>query len=101
MLLGEGVNELKDEERVAARLLVHKLRQQYGAPRLAAKRIRNQLREVLMDKRCERDLRYLSAFVLDCFELAHQRMRGIDLVIPVGADQQQVLHVRVGQQILD
>ena len=59
---------------------MHKLRQQCGATRLAAKRIRNQLPEVLMGKRRERDLLYLSAFVLDCFELVHQRMRGIDLV---------------------
>ena len=28
-------------------------------------------------------------------------MGGIDLVVPVGADQQQVLHVRLGQQILE
>src|SRR5262245_38356698 len=36
----------------------------------------------------------------DRFELAHQRMSGIDFVVPVGADQHQVLHVRPGQQIL-
>src|SRR5580692_12073367 len=54
-----------------------------------------------MGKRRERDLLYPCAFVLDCFELVHQWMRGIDLVVPVGADQQQVLHVRLGQQILE
>ena len=37
----------------------------------------------------------------DSVELAHQRMGGIDLVVPVGADQQQVLQLRPGQQILE
>jgi hypothetical protein len=40
VLLGERVKKLNDEERVAGRLLVHKLRQQCGARRFAAKRIR-------------------------------------------------------------
>ena len=62
VLLGERVKKLNDEERVAARLLMHKLRQPCGALRLAAQRIRNQLPEVLLGQRRERDLRYLSAF---------------------------------------
>ena len=37
----------------------------------------------------------------DRFELAHQRMGGIDLVVPIGADEQQVLHVGLGQQIFE
>ena len=28
-------------------------------------------------------------------------MAGVDLVVPVSADQHQVLHIRLGQQILD
>jgi hypothetical protein len=35
------------------------------------------------------------------FELAHQRVDGIDFVVAVGANQQQVLHIRPGQQILE
>ena len=31
----------------------------------------------------------------DRIELAHQRMRGADLVVSIGADQQQVPHVRI------
>ena len=55
-LLGERVKKLNDEERIAGGLLVHKLRQRCGALRLAAKRIRNQLPEVLMGQRRKRDL---------------------------------------------
>ena len=33
-------------------------------------------------------------------QLAHQRMSGIDFVVPVGTDQHQMLHVRPGQQVL-
>ncbi len=40
------------------------------------------------------------ARLADRFELAHQRMGGIDLVIPVSPDQHQMLYVRLGQQIL-
>ena len=35
------------------------------------------------------------------FEFAHQRMGGIDFIVPVGADQQQMLHIRPRQQILE
>ena len=28
-------------------------------------------------------------------------MRGVDLVVPIGADQQQMLHVRLRQHILE
>jgi hypothetical protein len=37
----------------------------------------------------------------DRFELAHQRVGGINLVVSVSADQHQVLHIRPGQQILE
>ena len=30
-----------------------------------------------------------------------QRMRGTDLVVPIGADQQQVPHLRLGDQMLE
>ena len=99
VLLGKRVEKLNDEERVAARLLAHKLRQRRAAPRLAAKRIGNQLFEVLRGKRREGDLLHLSAFVLDRCELARQRMCGIDLVVAVGADQQQMVYVLLAEQI--
>ncbi len=101
VLLGERMKKLNDKERVASRLLVHQLCQPSSPPRRAAKRIRDQLPDVFMGQRRERDLRDLSAFALDGFELAHQRMRSINLVLPVGADQQQVPDVRLGQKIVE
>src|SRR5262249_34483476 len=37
----------------------------------------------------------------DRIQLAHQWVGGIDFVVPVGADHQQVPHVGLGQQILN
>ena len=37
----------------------------------------------------------------DRFKLAYQRMVGIDLVVPVGTDQQQMTHRFLGQQIFE
>ena len=37
----------------------------------------------------------------DRVELTHQRMDGVDFVVPVGADQHQVPDIWLGQQILE
>src|ERR1700757_3136184 len=50
---------------------------------------------------CERDLRYLSAGVLDGVEPPHQRMSRSDLVVAIGAYQHEVLQIRPDQQILE
>src|SRR6266404_923001 len=99
-LFGERRNELKREKRVASRLLMHQLRERGGTLQFAAKRIRNQLLEVFAGKRSKRDLLYPCTGVLDSLKLAHQRMRGIDLVVSISADQHQVLQIRSGQEIL-
>ena len=98
---GERVKKLNQEERIASRLLVHQLRERGGALRLAAKRIRNELSYVFTGERRKRDLLHVRSRVPDRFELAHQRMGRSDFVVPVSADQHQVLHVRLGQQILE
>ena len=59
-LFGERGQELNGEERIAAGLLVHQLRERRGALRLAAKRIRDKLPEMLSGERRKRDLRHLS-----------------------------------------
>src|SRR5260370_32044816 len=92
-LFGERRNELKGEKRIASRLLVHHLRQRRGARRLAAKSVRNQLPEVFAGERRKRDRLYLRAGALDGFKLARQRMRGIHLVVPISADQQELLQI--------
>ena len=80
---------------------MHQLRERGGALRLAAKRIRNELCDVFTGERRKRDLLHVRSRVPDRFELAHQRMGRSDFVVPVSADQHQVLHVRLGQQILE
>src|SRR5579864_417616 len=53
-----------------------------------------------MSQGCKYDVLHYRTSLSDRFELAHKRMGGINLVVPVGADQHQMLHVRPGQQIL-
>ena len=55
----------------------------------------------LWAERRKHDLLHLRAGRADRVELAHQRVRGSDLVVAIGADQQQVPQIRVGQQILE
>src|SRR3984893_18302943 len=54
-----------------------------------------------MSQGCKDDLLHYRSGLADRLELAHQRMGGIDFVVPVGADQHQVPHIRTGQQILE
>src|SRR5262245_37954927 len=56
---------------------------------------------MLAGERRQRDFIDPAARVPDGLELDHQRMRGIDLVVAVGADQQQVPQIRVGQQVFE
>src|SRR6266851_4292948 len=93
---GQRRNELNREEGIAACLLVYQLREWRNARRFPAKSIRKQLLEVLAGERHQRDLLDLRAGVPDGLELPGQRMRGIDLVVPIGANDQQALHVRLG-----
>src|SRR6266436_7920145 len=79
---------------------MHQLRKGRSAFRFAAKRVCNQLREVFAGERRKRDLLYRRTGGLDGLKLAHQRMHGIDLVVPIGADQHEMLHIRSGQEIL-
>src|ERR1700730_15489467 len=78
---------------------MHKLREGRSALRFAAKRIRNQLREVFAGERRKRDLLYPRTGVLEDRKLASQRVHGIDLVVPRRAYQHQVLQIRSGQEI--
>src|ERR1700716_4204244 len=79
---------------------MHQLREGCSTLRFAAERIRNQLGEVFAGERRKRDLLYPRTRGLDGLKLAHQRMHGIDLIVPISADQHQVLQIRSGQEIL-
>ena len=98
-LFGERRNELNGEERIAGGLLVHQSRERGGMAWCAAQRVRNELPQVFPGERRKTNFLHERSCLADGIELPHQRMRGIDFVVPIGADQQQVLHVRLGQQI--
>src|SRR5581483_5852397 len=95
-LLGQRVQELTNEERVAGRLAMYQVREWRRELRLAAKGIGNQLRDVFAGQRRKSNLLDLRARLVDGFDLALQWMSGLDLVIPVGADQQEVPQIRPG-----
>ena len=84
-----------------AGLFLHQLRQQSGALRFTVKRISNQLSQVFAGEGSKDDLLDTRSSFADRFEPAHQRVGGTNLVVSVGADQHQVLHIRPGQQILE
>ena len=96
-LFSERMKKLNHEERVAGGLFLHQLRQWRGAFGLAMKGIRNQLPEVVAGERLQADLLHPCSGLTDRIELAHQWMRGIDLVVAIGADQHQMLQLRPGQ----
>ena len=64
-------------------------------------RIRNQRAHVFVGDGRKDNLLYGRSRVADRLELAYQRMGGRDFVVPVGADQQQVPHIRLGQQVFE
>src|SRR5215813_14319593 len=47
------------------------------------------------------DVLHSRSGLADGCELAQQRMGGVDFVVPVSTDHHQVLHIRLGQQILE
>jgi hypothetical protein len=61
--------------------------------------IRNEAPQIIPGKRRKSDLLHDRSRLTDGIKLAHQRMGGIDLVVAIGADHQQVPHVRLGQQV--
>src|SRR5262249_1165036 len=97
--VGERRNELNGEERIATRLLVHQLRERRDGFRRAGNSVRNQVPDMLSGERPKRDLVYCSASGLDCVEFAHERMRGSDFVIAVGAYEEKIAGIGSAQQV--
>ena len=64
-------------------------------------RVGDELSDVFELQRGKFDLADLRSGAADRRKLARERMRGVDLVVAVGADQDQIAHVRLGQDILD
>src|SRR5262245_36188403 len=100
-LFGERRNKLNGEKRIASGLLVDQLRQGSGSVQFAVKGIGDQLSQIVMAEGRKHDvLHYRSSFA-DRFELAHQWMGGIDFVVAIGSDQQQMPHIHLSQQALE
>ncbi|WFU45400.1 hypothetical protein QA640_18415 [Bradyrhizobium sp. CB82] len=76
---------------------MHELHQRRDAVRLATKGVRKQLAEMPAAERRERNLHDPAAPCPDRLAHAHHWMGGIHLIIPIGADQHQVLQIRPGQ----
>src|SRR5262249_51562412 len=91
---------LNSEKWIATGLLMDQFGQRLDTRRLALKRIRNQPFQVITGERCKDDLLHGCSTLTDRFQLAHQGMCKIDFIVSVCADQQQVAHVRLGQEIL-
>ena len=65
------------------------------------KRIRKQLLEVVASQGGKHDIVQDRSCLTNRLQLTHQWMRRVHFVIPVGADQHQMLHIGLAQQILD
>ena len=100
-LLGQRREELDREERISASLLLHQLRQGPRTLRLAMHGIGDELADIVEPERRQHDLLHPRSGFADRLQRPQERVRGTDLVVPVGADQQQVPHVRVRDQMLE
>ena len=100
-LVGQRDEELDREERIAAGLLLDQLRQWPRALRLAVQRIGDEPANIIELEGRQHDLLDPRSGFADRLQRPQKRVRGTDLVVPVGADQQQVPHVRVRDQMLE
>ena len=61
----------------------------------------DELADIVVSERRKRDFLNPQSRAADRFERPQKRVRGADLVVPVGPDQQQMPHLRVCDQVLD
>ena len=92
--LMQQAQELEHEERIARGLGVHDGRQRPSALAIGAHRVGEQREHFLHAERRERQLARPACAILRMrSSIWRERMRRIDLVVAVGADQQQVMGV--------
>ena len=77
--------------------VMHQLRQWRGVARLATNASAVNCPIVIESSGAKLDLADLRPRGPDGVEFSDQRMRGVDLIVPIGADQQQVSHIRLDQ----
>ena len=68
--------------------------------RLAMQGIGDEPADIVEPERRQHDFLHPRSGVADRRQRPHERMRRTDFVVAVGADQQQVPHVRIGNQVL-
>jgi hypothetical protein len=100
-LLGQRGEELDGEEGIAAGLFVHQPGQRLGAVPLAMQGIGDEPAYVLKPERRQQDILHRRARMADRRQPPHERVRWCDLVVAVGADQEQVMHIRLRQHMLE
>jgi hypothetical protein len=93
--------ELDREEWIAAGLLVHQLRQGPGVFRLAMQRVGDEPANIGEPERRQHDLLDPDSGAADRIQPSNERVRGVDLVVPICPDQQQAPHIRMGDQVLE
>ena len=70
-------------------------------PRLRVQSIGNQLFQIVVSERRQHYVLDPRSGTADHRERARQRVRGADLVVPVGPDQHQVPHLGMRDQVLE
>ena len=99
--LGQGGEELDGEEGIADGLFVHQPGQRRGALRRAVQRVGNEPADIRKPERRQHNVLHPAAGAADRRQPPHQRMRRGDLVVAIGADQQQVAQLGLGRQVLE
>ena len=96
-----AIKELDREEGIARGLVEHQLGQRPYLLALGAKGIGDEPLDIAESEWREHDFLDVSTGAAHRLQRPHQRMRGTDLVVAIGADQQEMLHVRFGDQSLE
>src|SRR5262249_43304741 len=97
----ESGQKLGREERIAARLVIDQLGERRDGVRATLNGILDQLRNVPLRKRSEPNVVDAGPCPANGLELSGQRMRSVDLVVAVRADDQQMLHIGLRQEVLE
>ena len=98
---GEGGQELDYKEGIARRLLIHQPRERLYEGTLLTNAVGDKLSHIVERQRGEHDVPHHRAGLTDRVQRQHQRMGGADLVVPVGADEQEVPDVGMDDDMLD
>ena len=97
---GERAQKLDQKKRIATGLVVHQLRQRCRVFRLATKCIRGEPAHAIGSEGRQSDFLHARSRAANDVECSCQRMGGIDFIVAVGTNQQQMPEIGPGQHIL-